>query len=95
LELVALDQSVMHPRFQQMALTSPAGPVPALGEGDLSTDGDSKASIELFPRRPLATAHGMQANGQGDDIVRSLAARAAARCCSSLAVAWSPLSTQK
>jgi two-component system nitrate/nitrite response regulator NarL len=75
LELVALGQSVMHPHFQQMALTSPAGPVPALGEGDLSTDGDSKASIELFPRRPLATAHGMQANGQGDDVVRSLSRR--------------------
>ena len=54
LELVALGQSVMHPHFQQMALTSPTGPASA-AEGDLAADGDNKSSIELFPRRPSDT----------------------------------------
>jgi two-component system, NarL family, nitrate/nitrite response regulator NarL len=74
LELVALGESVMHPRFQQMALTSPAGPALAAGEGDAS---------ELFPRRlldmrprALQASEGMQASEQsGDDVVRSLSRR--------------------
>ena len=36
LELVALGQSVMHPHFQQMALTSPAGPETGEVDGALS-----------------------------------------------------------
>ena len=75
LELVALGQSVMHPHFQQMAATSPAGPAPANGEGEAS----SESSIEIFPRRLTdmrSTANGAQANGQpGDDVVRSLSRR--------------------
>ena len=75
LELVALGQSVMHPHFQQMAATSPAGPAPANGEGAAS----SETSIELFPRRLTdmrSTANGLQANGQpGDDVVKSLSRR--------------------
>jgi two-component system nitrate/nitrite response regulator NarL len=72
LELVALGQSVMHPHFQQMAATSPAGPAPANGEGDAS----SASSIELFPRRSPQSAYGMPASGQpGDDVVRSLSRR--------------------
>ena len=74
LELVALGQSVMHPHFQQMAATSPAGPALANGEGEAS----SESSIELFPRRLAdmrSPANGMQANGQGDDVVRSLSRR--------------------
>jgi len=75
LELVALGQSVMHPHFQQMAATSPAGPAPATGEGEAS----SESSIEIFPRRLTdmrSTANGAQANGQpGDDVVRSLSRR--------------------
>ena len=75
LELVALGQSVMHPHFQQMAATSPAGPALANGEGESS----SESSIELFPRRLTdmrPTANGAQANGQpGDDVVRSLSRR--------------------
>ena len=61
LELVALGQSVMHPHFQQMAATSPAGPAPAIGEGDASSE-----TIELFPRRLTdmrSPANGLQASG--------------------------------
>jgi two-component system nitrate/nitrite response regulator NarL len=78
LELVAPGQSVMHPHFQQMALTSPTGPASA-AEGDLAADGDNKLSIKLFPRRPSDTrfpANGLQMSEQpGDDVVRSLSRR--------------------
>ena len=74
LELVALGQSVMHPHFQQMAATSPAGPAPANGEGATSSE-----TIGLFPRRLTdmrSTANGLPASGEpGDDVVRSLSRR--------------------
>ena len=43
LELVALGESVMHPHFRQMGLISPAGPAPALGEGDASPEANGWA----------------------------------------------------
>ena len=53
LELIALGESVMHPYFQQMALTSPPGPSIETGgvaaQRELSAEGDGKASIRLFP----------------------------------------------
>jgi two-component system, NarL family, nitrate/nitrite response regulator NarL len=64
----------MHPHFQQMDLISPAGPAPALGEGDASPE----ASVGLFPRRPDTRfpANGLQAGEQpGDDVVKSLSRR--------------------
>jgi two-component system nitrate/nitrite response regulator NarL len=77
LELVALGESVMHPHFQQMGLASALGPSPTLHDGDLSADGDNKASIELFPRRPSELrSNGLHASEQpGDDFVRSLSRR--------------------
>ena len=74
LELVALGESVMHPHFRQMGLISPAGPAPALGEGDASPE----ANGGLFPRRPdtRSPANGLQAGEQpGDDVVKSLSRR--------------------
>ena len=74
LELVALGQSVMHPHFQQMAATSPAGAAPAIGEGATSSE-----TIELFPRRLTdmrSTANGSPASGEpGDEVVKSLSRR--------------------
>jgi len=82
LELIALGESVMHPYFQQMALTSPPGGVAA--QRELSAEGEGKASIRLFPPR-LADFHsataadlGSPANGQsmpGNDVARSLSRR--------------------
>jgi two-component system nitrate/nitrite response regulator NarL len=87
LELVGLGQSVMHPHFQQMALTSPAGPSTVTGEraGPISLPADSggNGSIQLFPRRladlrsPAADS-GSQMGGQpmpGDEVLRSLSRR--------------------
>jgi two-component system, NarL family, nitrate/nitrite response regulator NarL len=77
LELVALGQSVMHPHFQQMALTSPAGP--ETGEVTvLSADNDRTANIQLFPPRLAdmrSTESRAPANEQGNDVVRSLSRR--------------------
>ncbi len=83
LELVALGQSVMHPHFQQMALTSPAGPetgVVAVGS-ELSADNDRTANIQLFPPR-LADMRSLEARGPagelpmpGNDVARSLSRR--------------------
>ena len=74
LELVALGQSVMHPHFQQMAATSPAGPALPNGEGATLSD-----TIELFPRRLTdmrSTANGLMAGGEpGDEVVKSLSRR--------------------
>jgi two-component system nitrate/nitrite response regulator NarL len=72
LELVALGQSVMHPHFQQMALTSPSGPATASGEGDASPE-----AIELFPRRPYDASYGLPSSGQAgsDEVVKSLSRR--------------------
>lgn len=80
LELVALGQSVMHPHFQQMALTSPAGP--ETGEvvvnGALSADNDRTANIQLFPPR-LADMRSPEfrapASEPGNDVARSLSRR--------------------
>ena len=71
LELVALGESVMHPHFRQMGLISPAGPAPALGEGDASPE----ANGGLFPRRPdtRSPANGLQAGEH--DVVKSLSRR--------------------
>jgi two-component system nitrate/nitrite response regulator NarL len=68
LELVALGQSVMHPHFQEMAATSPAGPAPASGEGEAS-------NIELFPRPSGSDFNGAQSGGPGDEVVKSLSRR--------------------
>lgn len=71
LELVALGESVMHPHFRQMGLISPAGPAPALGEGDASPE----TNVGLFPRRPdTRSSNGLQAAEQ-DDVVKSLSRR--------------------
>ena len=73
LELVALGESVMHPHFRQMGLISPAGPAPALGEGDASPE----TNVGLFPHRPdTRFSNGLQAAEQpGDDVVKSLSRR--------------------
>jgi two-component system nitrate/nitrite response regulator NarL len=82
LELIALGESVMHPYFQQMALTSPPGGVAA--QRELSAEGDGKASIRLFPprladfRSATAADLGSPANEQsipGNDVARSLSRR--------------------
>jgi two-component system, NarL family, nitrate/nitrite response regulator NarL len=88
LELIALGESVMHPHFQQMALTSPSRPSLEIDgvteQHELSANGDSKTSIRLFPPRLAdfrsATAVGLSspANEQsvpGNDVVRSLSRR--------------------
>ena len=68
LELVALGESVMHPHFRQLGLISPAGPAPALGEGDASP----QASVPPDTR----SSDGLQAGEQpGDDVVKSLSRR--------------------
>ena len=81
LELIALGESVMHPHFQQMALTSPAA---AAARRERSAEGDSRASIQMFPprladlRTPTAADLGSPANEQsmpGNDVVRSLSRR--------------------
>ena len=80
LELVALGQSVMHPHFQQMALTSPAGP--ETGEVTvLSADNDRTANIQLFPprladmRSPEFRASVGEQLMPGNDVARSLSRR--------------------
>jgi two-component system nitrate/nitrite response regulator NarL len=85
LELIALGESVMHPHFQQMALTSAAGPsietagVAAQSEL-LAEEGDGKTSIRLLPPmledfrsviRPPTNGQSMPAN----DVIRSLSRR--------------------
>ena len=88
LELIALGESVMHPYFQQMALTSPAGPSTETGgvaaQRELSAEGDGKASIRLFPprladfRSATAADLGSPVNEQsmpGNDVARSLSRR--------------------
>jgi len=86
LQLIALGESVMHPHFQQMALTSPAGPSIETGgvvpQRALSAEADGKTSIRLFPPRLAdfrsATDLSSPANGQsvpGNDVVRSLSRR--------------------
>ena len=80
LELVALGQSVMHPHFQQMALTSPAGS--ETGEVTvLSADNDRTANIQLFPprladtRSPEFRASAGEQQMPGNDVARSLSRR--------------------
>ena len=80
LELVALGQSVMHPHFQQMALTSPAGR--ETGEVTvLSADNDRTANIQLFPPRlaDMRSAEFRASAGEqqmpGNDVARSLSRR--------------------
>ena len=87
LELIALGESVMHPYFQQMALTSPPGQSIETGgvaARELSPEGDGKASIRLFPprladfRSAIAADPGSRANEQsmpGNDVARSLSRR--------------------
>jgi two-component system, NarL family, nitrate/nitrite response regulator NarL len=88
LELIALGESVMHPHFQQMALTSPAGPSIETGgvaaQRELSEEGNGKTSIQLFsPRLPdfrsvTAVDLSLPANEQsmpGNDVIRSLSRR--------------------
>jgi two-component system nitrate/nitrite response regulator NarL len=88
LELIALGESVIHPHFQQMALMSPAGPATDTAEvaarRELSAEGDSRASIRMFPprladlRSTTAADLGLPANEQsipGNDVVRSLSRR--------------------
>ena len=82
LELVALGQLVMHPQFQQMALTSLAGressEVAAQGELSVAT-----ASIQLFPprladlRRFAGDSHALASEQPtpGNEVVRSLSRR--------------------
>jgi two-component system, NarL family, nitrate/nitrite response regulator NarL len=83
LELVALGESVMHPHFQQMVLTSPAGPetgVLALN-GELSAANDRMANIQLFPprladmRSPESRALASEQPTPGNEVVRSLSRR--------------------
>ena len=64
LELIALGESVMHPHFQQMALTSPAGP--SIEQRELSAEGDGKTSIRLLPPRleDFRSAISLSANEQ-------------------------------
>src|SRR6478736_426591 len=80
LELVALGQSVMHPHFQQMALTSPSGS--ETGEVTvLSADNDRTANIQLFPprladmRSPEFRASVGEQLMPGNDVARSLSRR--------------------
>jgi two-component system, NarL family, nitrate/nitrite response regulator NarL len=82
LELVALGQSVMHPHFQQMALTSPAGPkTGVIAVSELSADNDRTASIQLFPprlpdlRSPDFRATAGEQPMPGNDVARSLSRR--------------------
>ena len=71
LELVALGDSVMHPHFRQMGLISPAGPAPALGEGDASPE----TNVGLFPRRPDTRSSNGLREAEQDDVVKSLSRR--------------------
>jgi two-component system, NarL family, nitrate/nitrite response regulator NarL len=85
LELIALGESVMHPHFQQMVLTSRAGPSIETGgvaaQRELSAEGNGKASIRLLPRLEdfrSATDLSSLANEQsmlGNDVVRGLSRR--------------------
>jgi two-component system, NarL family, nitrate/nitrite response regulator NarL len=86
LELIALGQTVMHPQFQRLALTSPAGPSMETGgaQRELSAEGDSKPSNLLFRpsladlRTAVAADIGLSASEQlisGADVVRSLSRR--------------------
>ena len=81
LELVALGQSVMHPHFQQMALTSPAGPETGVVAVRLSADNDRTANIQLFPprladmRSPEFRAPAGEQLMPGNDVARSLSRR--------------------
>ena len=83
LELVAFGQSVMHPRFQQMAVASLAGressEVAAQGEPSV----EPTASIQLFPPRLAdlrwftgdSHAPAIEQPTLGNDVVRSLSRR--------------------
>ena len=75
LELVALGQSVMHPHFQQMALTSPAGP--ETNEVTvLTADNDRMFPPRLADMR--STEYRAPAGDQqipGNDVARSLSRR--------------------
>jgi two-component system nitrate/nitrite response regulator NarL len=83
LELVALGQSVMHPHFQQMALTSQSGP--ELGviavSGELLADNNRTANLQPFPprladmRSPESRAGAGEQQMPGNDVVRSLSRR--------------------
>jgi two-component system nitrate/nitrite response regulator NarL len=72
LELIALGESVMHPHFQQMALT--------IEHRELSAEGNGKTSIRLLPPRleDFRSVISLPANEQsmpGNEVVRSLSRR--------------------
>jgi two-component system nitrate/nitrite response regulator NarL len=72
LELIALGESVMHPHFQQMALT--------IEQRELSAEGNGKTSIRLLPPRleDFRNVISLPANEQsmpGNEVIRSLSRR--------------------
>ena len=83
LELIALGQSVMHPHFQQMVLTSLAGRESSevAAQGELSVD--PTPTIQLFPprladlRRFAGDSHALASEQPtpGNEVVRSLSRR--------------------
>src|SRR5262245_26410933 len=80
LELVALGESVMHPHFQQMVVTSGAHLEigETAGQHELSVDGDRKAIQPFPPRLADLRSFPAAANGQSmteNDVVRSLSRR--------------------
>ena len=83
LELIALGESVMHPHFQQMALTSRFGPSIETGgvaaQRELSAEGDGKASIRLLPRvedfRSVISLPANERSMPGNDVIRGLSRR--------------------
>jgi two-component system nitrate/nitrite response regulator NarL len=83
LELIALGESVMHPHFQQMALTSSAGPLletcGVAAQRELSAEGDGKAGIRLLPRlEDFRSVISLPANEQSMpdyEVIKSLSRR--------------------
>jgi two-component system nitrate/nitrite response regulator NarL len=84
LELIALGESVMHPHFQQMALTSAAGPsietAGVAAQRELSAEGDGKTSIRLLPPmlEDFRSVISSPTNGQSmpvNEVIRSLSRR--------------------
>jgi two-component system nitrate/nitrite response regulator NarL len=84
LELIVLGESVMHPHFQQMALTSMAGPSRETGavaaQRELSAEDDDKTSIRLLPPMlgDFRSAISLPANEQsmpGNEVIRNLSRR--------------------
>ena len=71
LELIALGESVMHPHFQQMALT--------IEHRELSAEGNGKTSIRLLPRvedfRSVISLPANERSMPGNDVIRGLSRR--------------------